>query len=409
MLTWMQDLPNFTAYGTPTYFIYLLVALLPLGIGLYFGKRFSWYEALVSFVFIFLMFDGQSYQQAFSLVAYIIYQTVIVISYFHYRQKQNASAIFYLAVFLSLLPIIIVKFSPAMVGHSSLLGFLGISYLTFRAAGTIIETRDGVVKDLNWWKFVRFMAFMPTITSGPIDRYRRFAKDYQQVPSREKYLDLVAKAVPYLFIGFVYEFVIDYFFGQLWYPFMVKQALLSAPHLSWWVVGVAYTYAGHLYFNFAGYSFFAVAVSYLMGVQTPMNFNKPFLAKNIKEFWNRWHMTLSFWFRDYIFMRFVFMATKKKWFKNRNVLSSVAYMLNMMVMGFWHGVTWYYILYGFMHGLALVVNDWWLRYKRKHFKIKSTKWTKFVAGFITFNFVVLSFLVFCGFLDKLWFVVPGHH
>ena len=76
MLTWMQDLPNFTAYGTPTYFIYLLVALLPLGIGLYFGKRFSWYEALVSFVFIFLMFDGQSYQQAFSLVAYIIYQTV---------------------------------------------------------------------------------------------------------------------------------------------------------------------------------------------------------------------------------------------------------------------------------------------------------------------------------------------
>ena len=136
MLTWMQDLPNFTAYGTPTYFIYLLVALLPLGIGLYFGKRFSWYEALVSFVFIFLMFDGQSYQQAFSLVAYIIYQTVIVTSYFHYRQKQNVSAIFYLAVLLSLLPIIIVKFSPAMVGHNSLLGFLGISYLTFRAAGT---------------------------------------------------------------------------------------------------------------------------------------------------------------------------------------------------------------------------------------------------------------------------------
>ena len=108
-------------------------------------------------------------------------------------------------------------------------------------------------------------------------------------------------------------------------------------------------------------------------------------------------------------MRFVFMATKKRWFKNRNALSSTAYMLNMVLMGFWHGVTWYYILYGFMHGLALVVNDWWLRYKRKHFKIKSTKWTKFVAGFITFNFVVLSFLVFCGFLDKLWFVVPGHH
>ena len=93
MLQWIQDMPNFTAYGTPTYFIYLLIAILPLGIGLYFGKRFEWYEALISFVFIFLMFDGQSYLQAFSLIGYIVYQTVIVIGYFHYRQKQNASCL----------------------------------------------------------------------------------------------------------------------------------------------------------------------------------------------------------------------------------------------------------------------------------------------------------------------------
>ena len=406
MLELIQSLPTFSAYGTPIYFVYLLIAILPLGIGLYFGKRFSWYEALISFVFIFLMFDGQNWQQAVSLVGYVVYQTVLVLGYFAYRQRRNSGPVFYLVTLASILPIIIVKFSPAVVGHSSLLGFLGISYLTFKAAGTIIETRDGVIKELNWWQFIRFLLFMPTITSGPIDRYRRFAKDYQTVPSRDKYLTLVQKALPMLFLGFVYEFVIDYFFGQLWYPFMEKMALHSAPHLSWWVVGVAYTYAGHLYFNFAGYSMFAVAISYLMGVETPINFNKPFLSKNIKEFWNRWHMTLSFWFRDYIFMRFVFLATKKRWFKNRNLLSSLAYMLNMLVMGFWHGVTWYYILYGFLHGLALVVNDWWLRYKRKHLKIKSTRLTRFIASFITFNFVVLTFLVFCGFLDKLWFTNP---
>ena len=202
MLTWIQTLPNYTAYGTPLYFIYLIVAILPLSIGLYFGKRFSWYEALISFIFIFLMFDGTSYKQGLSLIGYLIYQTILVIWYFHYRQQKNNSLVFYVTVALSLLPIVIVKFTPAFVGHNSLLGFLGISYLTFRAAGTIIETRDGVVKELKWWEFIRFMLFMPTLTSGPIDRYRRFAKDYKKVPSREKYLEMLGKAVKYLFIGF---------------------------------------------------------------------------------------------------------------------------------------------------------------------------------------------------------------
>lgn len=403
-MSWLESLPNYTAYGTPSYFIYLLIAVLPMGISLYFGKRLAWYEAIVSFLFIFFMFDGSSASQMLSLIGYVVYQTILVMGYFHYRQKKNAAGVFYLMTLLSLLPIIIVKFTPAMVGHNSLLGFLGISYLTFRAVGTIIETRDGAVKDLNWWKFIRFLLFMPTITSGPIDRYRRFSKDYRKVPSREKYLEMVGKAVKYLFIGFLYKFVLAYLFGQVWLPFVEHQALMYAPHLSWWVVAVAYVYAGDLYFDFAGYSLFAVAISYLMGVETPMNFNKPFVAKNIKEFWNRWHMTLSFWFRDYIFMRFVFLASKKHWFKNRNVLSSVAYMINMLVMGFWHGVTWYYILYGFLHGSALVINDWWLRYKRKHLHIKTNAFTKGVAMFITFNFVVFSFLIFCGFLNTLWFV-----
>ncbi|MCI1287754.1 MAG: D-alanyl-lipoteichoic acid biosynthesis protein DltB [[Lactobacillus] timonensis] len=406
MLNWIASMPNLSAYGTPTYFLYLLLAILPLGIGLYYGKRFSWYEALISFIFLFLMFDGSSAKQMVSLVIYVVYQTILVMGYYHYRQKNNAGGVFYITIFLSLLPIVIVKVTPAMVGHNSLLGFLGISYLTFRAAGTIIETRDGAVKEINWWKFVRFMLFMPTITSGPIDRYRRFSKDYRKVPSREKYLGMVEKGIMYLFIGFLYKFVIDYFFAQQWLPAAENMAMAHGHHLSWWVVAVAYLYSGDLYFDFAGYSLFAVAISYFMGVETPMNFNKPFVSKNIKEFWNRWHMSLSFWFRDYIFMRFVFLATKKHWFKNRNVLSSLAYMINMVTMGFWHGVTWYYILYGFLHGFALVTNDAWLRYKRKHFKgLESTALTQNVARFITFNFVVFSFLIFSGFLNTLFF---GH-
>ena len=126
-MSWLESLPNYTAYGTPSYFIYLLIAVLPMGISLYFGKRLAWYEAIVSFLFIFFMFDGSSAPQMLSLIGYVVYQTILVMGYFHYRQKKNAAGVFYLMTLLSLLPIIIVKFTPAMVGHNSLLGFLGIS------------------------------------------------------------------------------------------------------------------------------------------------------------------------------------------------------------------------------------------------------------------------------------------
>lgn len=404
IMHWLSSLPNFSAYGTPGYLLVLLIALIPLGIGLYCGKRFDWYEVIISALFLFVMFDGANAPQMISLIGYVIYQTIIVTWYYHYRQQHNQSWVFYLITLLTLIPLIIVKVSPAMVGHDSLLGFMGISYMTFRATGTVIETRDGMVKDFSWWTFVRFMLFMPTITSGPIDRYRRFAKDYKKVPDRERYMGLVQKGIKYLFLGLLYNFIIDHFFGAVWLPAAEAQAMQYAPHISWWVVAVMYLYGMHLFFNFAGYSLFAVAFSYFMGVEAPMNFNKPFKSKNIKEFWNRWHMSLSFWFRDYIFMRFVFMATKKKWFKNRNVLSAIAYILDMTIMGFWHGVTWYYILYGFLHGIALAVCDWWGRFKRKHLKkMPHNKITNAIAIFVTFNFVMLTFLLFSGFLNTLWF------
>nr|MBR9646425.1 hypothetical protein [Streptococcus sp. 11-4097] len=91
-----------------------------------------------------------------------------------------------------------------------------------------------------------------------------------------------------------------------------------------------------LFFDFAGYSAFVIGISYMMGIKTPENFNKPFLSRNIKDFWNRWHMSSSFWFRDFIYMRFVFFATKKKLIKNRYTISYIGAFLNFFIMGIWH-------------------------------------------------------------------------
>ncbi len=170
------------------------------------------------------------------------------------------------------------------------------------------------------------------------------------------------------------------------------------------LVGYMYVYSMYLFFDFAGYSLFAVGTSKLMGYETPPNFNKPFLSWNIKEFWNRWHMTLSFWFRDYIYMRLMFTLIKKKTFKSRIVASNVGYFALFLIMGVWHGLTWYYILYGFYHAALICLTDAWLRFKKKHKKqIPSNKFTHALAIFLTFNAVCLSFLIFSGFLDKLIF------
>ncbi|BDR61221.1 D-alanyl-lipoteichoic acid biosynthesis protein DltB [Lactobacillus xylocopicola] len=403
---------NLQPYSNPQYFIYLLVGLLPLIWGLYNGRRFKIYELVFSLVFLFLIFDGDKWQQGVSLILYLLFQLLLAYCYLRYRKSgQNKTWVFYLAVILAIVPLILVKFQTAFPAAKipGVLGFLGISYITFKTVQVIMEVRDGAIKELDWGTYLRFLLFFPTLSSGPIDRYRRFAKDCDAVPTRAQYVDDLAQATRYLFQGFLYKFILGWFFGTYWLPKITKYALIAGAangnlKLSWWVVAYMYCYSMYLFFDFAGYSLFAVAISYFMGIHTPMNFNQPFIAPNIKDFWNRWHMTLSFWFRDYIYMRFTFFAMKKKWFKNTVHLSQVAYLLLFLVMGLWHGLTWYYIVYGLFHASAIIINDSWIRFKKKHRdQIPSNRFTKGLAIFVTFNVVCFSFLLFSGFLSQLWF------
>ncbi|CAH1855789.1 D-alanyl-lipoteichoic acid biosynthesis protein DltB [Convivina intestini] len=398
---------NLQPYADPTYFIYLLLALVPLAIGLYYGKRFVWYEVVVSLLFIFLIFDSGRYiQQGIALIIYMLWETALVAWYTSYRKRANNSWVFYITTVLSILPILAVRIGDTGLfkAQLTLLGFLGISYLTFRTVGTIIETRDGSIKDFSLPLFLRFVLFMPTLSSGPIDRYRHFTQDATVAPSRDKYIEFLGKAVRYFFLGFLYKFILAYGFEQL-YSYTQNMAMADASQgWSWWLIGVGYSYGFYLFFDFAGYSLFAVATGYVMGFDVPMNFKQPFRSKNLKDFWNRWHITLSFWFRDFVFMRLVFTMMKNKVFKSRITTSNVAYIVNMLIMGFWHGLTWYYIVYGLFHGVGLVVNDAWLRYKKKH-KVPHNKFTEYFAIFLTLNVVMFSLLIFCGFLDKFWF----HH
>jgi len=383
MMEFFQQLPHLEPYGNPQYFVYVIAATLPIFIGLFFKKRFAWYEVLVSLFFIVTMLVGGKTNQLAALGIYLCWEILLVLFYKHYRKSKDGKWVFYLVSFLSLLPIIFVKVQPAINGTQSLL-----------------------------WEFLRFLLFMPTFSSGPIDRFKRFNENYQTIPERDELLDMLDESVRYIMWGFLYKFILAHVLGETLLPPLKNLALQSGGFFNLYALAVMYTFGLELFFDFAGYSMFALAISNLMGIRSPINFNKPFLSRDLKEFWNRWHMSLSFWFRDFVFMRMVMVLTRKKVFKNRNVTSSVAYIVNMLIMGFWHGVTWYYIAYGLFHGLGLVINDAWIRKKKTLNKerkkagkpaLPENRWIQLLGMVITFHVVMLSFLIFSGFLNDLWF------
>ncbi|EUJ32196.1 D-alanine esterification of lipoteichoic acid and wall teichoic acid [Listeria floridensis FSL S10-1187] len=392
-----------TPYGTIFYFAILALFIAPIVIANLMGKRLPVYNAFVTLLFIFFMFSS-NIVQGIAFIVFIFWQLIVVRLYFNYRRVQNKNhgGIFTLAVIMSILPLILVKVQPLLDSQMTLVGFLGISYLTFKATTMVMEIRDGLIKEYDSTQFVSFLLFFPTISSGPIDRFRRFQKDVTGPVDRDKYVQMLNRGIFYIFLGFLYKFIIAYLIDMYWKA-PLEIGVLKHIDFGWSLVGYMYSYSMYLFFDFAGYSLFAVGVSLLLGVNTPMNFNKPFLARNIKDFWNRWHMTLSFWFRDFIFMRLVFWLTKKKWFKSKFTIAYIAYFVNFFIMGIWHGLHWYYIVYGLYQALLIVGFDIFERINKKYKFYPKNKITYVIGMFITFNFVCFGFLIFSGIFDKITF------
>ena len=345
---------------------------------------------------------------------YFIWEYLIIRFYLRYRQSEetrNNALIFYLVIAGSILPLILVKLSPVLGLHfaavqplgqaasnqslitpseNTALGFLGISYVSFRIIGTLIEIRDGLIRELNLGNFISYVLFFPTLAAGPIDRYRRFLSDLQKTISRQEYISNLISGFECIFRGFLYKFILAYLINQ--YVLLP----LNHQHNLWSTIQYMYAYSAYLFFDFAGYSAFAVGVSRFYGIQTPENFKAPFWAKNIKDFWNRWHISLSMWFRDYIYMRFVLDSAKKKRFNSRYTAYAMGYLLLFGIMGIWHGIEWHYIIYGFYMALLMIGFEFLERLnKRKRFWGSGKAWDM-LARLLTLQFTCFGLLIFSG-------------
>src|SRR5262249_50939607 len=212
------------------------------------------------------------------VAAYVVLQWGIAKGFRWLRRRRKATAPFRAAIFAALLPLIVVKFLPA-AWNASAVAFLGISYVTFRSLDVIICIQDRLITNLPTGPYLAFLLFFPTISAGPIDRYNRFIADFTRRRTRTEFLKDLDGAVHRIFRGFLYAFILAPLIKQFWLDPASKGVGLTQ------IVSYMYAYTFYLFFDFAGYSAFAIAFSYLLGIRTPENFNRPFLASSIVDFW----------------------------------------------------------------------------------------------------------------------------
>lgn len=292
------------------------------------------------------------------------------------------------SVAATLVPLVVYKVSA--VFDQSLWGFVGVSYVTFKAVQVVIEVHDGLIprEELGLEDWLYFLLFFPQFSSGPIDRSRRFFADAHATLGRDEYAGMLARGILLLLAGAVYKVVVATWIHRFYAP--------SAAGDAWAQVQTALLYGLYLFCDFQGYSLMAMGASYCLGIRCPRNFRAPFAAVDIIDFWNRWHITLSTWFRDFVFMRFTRWVMHRKLLRDRLQVAMCAFMVDMLVMGFWHGIAWCYIAYGLYHGVLLAATQAmqkrWGFYKRH----RRDGWFRACSWAVTQVLVFLGFAIFSG-------------
>lgn len=384
-----------TPYADLLFFGLSLYVLLP-AVALGVAGRLSWRWAAAATVFmsaaqVFLSSLGDARMRVWhvaSVAGFLLWQWLVAAAFSRWRKGGKPGGV-WLAVIACLFPLLVVKLAPWLQVRS-LIAFLGISYVSFRAVDVVLAVHDGRVEHLPFAKYFTFLFFFPTLSSGPIDRWRRFHGDLERKPTRAEYLTLLDSAVALFFQGLLYKFILAVVVQNYWLN------PVSLRHGTLYTLSYMYAYSAYLFFDFAGYSAFAIAFSYALGVRTPPNFNKPFLASNIADFWARWHISLSTFLRDQVYMRFLLANAKRRWIASRQFASAVALLLTFGLMGLWHGTAAHYLVYGFYHAFLMIVYEWWRGRAPRRGRQPVRPARRVAATLLTAHAVCFGFLVFSG-------------
>lgn len=252
---------------------------------------------------------------------------------------------------------------------------LGISFFTFTQIAFLVDAYRNEVKEYDLVRYMLFVTYFPHLLAGPILHHKEMMPQFANLKNSVVNYRNIAVGLFIFSIGLFKKVIIADTFA-VW----ANAGFDTATTLNFfeaWATSLSYTF--QLYFDFSGYTDMAIGISLMFNIKLPVNFNSPYKALNIQDFWRRWHMTLSRFLRDYIYIPL-------GGNKNGNFRTYVNLMATFVIGGFWHGAGWTFLFWGFLHGLALCIHRVWT-------KLGFKMWT-WLAWFITFNFVNVAWIFF---------------
>jgi membrane protein involved in D-alanine export len=413
-----------TPYVDLSYFLLLLCPLLVLGALGMLGLLRRPVVLAASLALVLVQYgdptgDARSLSQLSVLVAYVAGSIAVVLAYAAMRGRDARGRAFLAAIALVLVPLVATKVYPlarafhrapqpgigdslaldppgasaTALGFFNPLGFLGLSYMTLRVIDLLVVLRDGVVTERPHAADVAsYLLFVPTISAGPIDRFRHFTRALDALPrTRREYLRDIEAGSHRIVQGLLYKFILaNLLFRNALVPLAARTGVLAT-------MAYMYAFSLYLFFDFAGYSAFAIGVGRFFGITVPENFNAPFVSRNFVDMWNRWHISLSWWLRDHVYMRFMLHAARRDWFGgNRQRAHHTALLLTMGLMGCWHGLELPYVVYGLYQGLMLVAYDVAGRWTARRGLVANAPWVYPASVFLTVNLFCFGLLIFSG-------------
>lgn len=247
---------------------------------------------------------------------------------------------------------------------------LGISFFTFTQIAYLVDAYRQEVKEYDFLNYALFVTFFPHLIAGPILHHSEMMPQFANIRKKIINNKYIAIGLFLIALGLFKKVLIADFFA----PF-VKQTFDVLPSLTCfeaWMASLSYTF--QLYFDFSGYCDMAIGIGYLFNIELPQNFNSPYKATNIQDFWRRWHMTLSRFLRDYIYIPLG--GNRKGTIKTyRNLF------LTFFIGGIWHGANWTFILWGAFHGAATCIHKFF-----SNFNFKLNKYFATLGMFLFINF-----------------------
>jgi len=252
---------------------------------------------------------------------------------------------------------------------------LGISFFTFTQIAYLVDAYRGEVKEMDYLNYTLFVTFFPHLLAGPILHHKEMMPQFDSVKSKIINYRNISAGLFLFSIGLFKKVIIADTFAKWANSGFDNSSMLS--FFEAWATSLSYTF--QLYFDFSGYTDMALGVALLFNIKLPINFNSPYKSLNIQDFWRRWHITLSRFLRDYVYIPLG---------GNRNgEFSTYANLFTVFLIGgLWHGASWMFVAWGALHGIAIVIHRAWQQ--------MGLAMNKVFAWFITFNFINITWVFF---------------